>query len=324
MTRAIAALGDINIDLVLEVDRFPSPGDEAFATGHGTGLGGSASNTAVTLARLGLTTILLARVGTDEFADRALRDLAGAGVGIDFVQRDPALPTGLNVVLVDEHGERTMVGVRGANPAYKADSSWAGEARWLHVSGYALLEEPQREAALSALSTAADEAIPASVDIPSGVGQRLGGELLSHLAGATIVSIGAETLRALAPDIAPSDLLQAGVSQVAITAGGDRFRIVSAAMELSLTPPDVEVVDTTGAGDAFVAGLIAARLAGLDPGPSAVVAGTLGASATRRSGSGTQDGLLSGLTSLLQSSRWMDADPAWVEGARRFLTAGLS
>ncbi|MGA7271829.1 MAG: carbohydrate kinase family protein, partial [Acidimicrobiia bacterium] len=244
MTRAVAALGDINIDLVLEIDRYPSPGEEAFARGRQTRLGGSATNTAVTLARLGLATRMLARVGADEFADRALRDLTGAGVGIDCVQRDPALPTGLNMVLVDEHGERTMVGVRGANAAYEADPNWEGEARWLHVSGYALLEEPQRGAARSALSAAADRGIPASIDIPSGVGHRIGKELFSHLDGTTILSVGAGTLREVA-GIGAVDLLQAGVSQVAITAGADRFRILSAAVDLSLTPPDVEVVDTT-------------------------------------------------------------------------------
>ena len=233
-----------------------------------------------------------------------------------------SLPTGLNMVLVDEGGERTMIGTRGANAAYRDTPGWEEATRWLHVSGYALLEDPQRSAARVALATAADRGIPISVDIPSGVVRRIETGLRADLAGAAIVSLGTDTLSQLAPGT--DALLDDGISLLAITAGRNRFRVVSTGAELTLTPPDVQVVDTTGAGDAFIAGLIAAQLAGLDPGPSAVVAGTLGASATQHPGSGAREGTLAALTPLLQPSRWKDAHPTWVETAREFLAAGLA
>lgn len=320
MAGAIASLGDINIDLVVEIDRYPSNGDEAFARGQQTRLGGSATNTAVTLARLGLATRMLARVGTDEFGRRATRMLTDNGVDVDWVQHDSAHPTGLNIVLVDEEGERTMVGMRGANVSYTTSPGWEQGATWLHVSGYALLEGPQRDAAHSALATAADSGIPSSVDIPVGVGRRLGEQLRTDMAGAAIVSVGAATLAEISPGHdAVATLLDAGVSVLAITAGPNRLRMASDGADFSLTPPRVEVIDATGAGDAFVAGLIAARMAGLELGPAAVAAATLGAAATRQAGSGAEVTSPVASAELLDPAHWADADPSWIQEAADFL-----
>jgi sugar/nucleoside kinase (ribokinase family) len=89
---------------------------------------------------------------------------------------------------------------------------------------------------------------------------------------------------------------------------------------VAVTPPAVEPVDATGAGDSFVAGLVAARLAGLARGPSLVVATALGAAATTHRGAGTALGDTDRIRSILDGDMWVDAEPEWLEQATRFLT----
>lgn len=318
MTPAIAALGDINIDVLLKVATEPGRGEESFADTSSFSLGGSAVTTAVVLSRLDFGVTLLGQAGDDEFGRRAIAELEEAGVETDLVAISHADPTGMNIIMVTPDGERTMIGVRGANRAYRGDSRWAGRCGWLHLSAYALLEEPQRSAAREALDLATTEGIPVSIDLPSGVARNLGTEAFPDVSRATVLSGGGAALAAITPGPDPIEsLLGSGVAVLAVTAGVGAFRLFTGAEEIELTPPTIDPVDTTGAGDSFVAGLVASYLWELEAGPMAVVAATLGAVASLRQGGGNESWRPDLVGRVLEADRWADADPDWLEAAHR-------
>lgn len=316
----IAAFGDVDIDLFVDVGEFPRPGDEVFAKAARTGLGGSAVNTAVRLVRLGFDAMILAQVGDDAFGRQATSTLERTGVDTSRLTVSRTDSTGMNVLMVTPDGERTMVGLRGANTQYPGSPGWETEADWLHMSGYALLEGRQRESAEEALACARTREIPISIDIPSGVARVVGTGLGEALGGATIVSVGREPLSMIFPgDDAVGNLLATGVDSLAVTAGGDPFSIYSGDETLTLRPPPVEVVDTTAAGDAFIAGLIAGTLRGLGLGPQAVLAAALGAAATRSQGAGNEQSGAEEVVRLLHPGGWPSVDEEWLQAARAVL-----
>ncbi|HEX2153578.1 MAG TPA: carbohydrate kinase family protein [Acidimicrobiia bacterium] len=315
----IVSMGDVDVDMLVLVDPYPRPGEESFADEATIGLGGSAANTAVVLAGLGFDVGVMAQIGRDEFGARAARLLEEAGVDTDLIVATDADVTGMNLVLVDAAGERTMIGLRGANPGHEGSPGWERSCEWLHLSAYALLEEPQRHAARQALALARARSIPVSIDVPSGVASALGGELLHDLEGSSLVAVGAGALSSLVPRSAAEGLLDLGIETVAVTDGGKPFSLHRRDRVLTLTPPRLEVVDATGAGDSFVAGLIAGQLWGADIGTAAVLAGCLGAAATQRKGAGTslaEDEIVAGL---LADEPWPDAEPQWFQRARRLM-----
>lgn len=318
VTDTIAVVGDVNVDIVASVDRLPALGGEEFAHRIDFGLGGSAANTAAVLAALGLRPLMVGMVGDDQLGHRARELLMDAGVGTRHLDTTAVAATGTNLILVTADGERTMVGHRGANRLWNgATGDWAAEADWLHLSAYALLEDPQRSAALAGLEAAFEMGTPVSVDVPAGVAESLATDLVGRIAGADLVSMGRRSVRAL-PGDPVSELLDAGADLVAVTAGADSFTLRSHAADVTLTPPRVEAVDATGAGDAFVAGLIAARRAGLEPGAAAVLAGALGAATARhqkREGIPTASMILR----LLEDGPWPNARSEWLRAARQFV-----
>lgn len=317
MPSEIVALGDINIDLTIPVEAPPAPGDEAYVDEAATALGGSALNTSRVLARLGLGVGMLAAVGDDDWGRRATGELAAAGVATDCVQFVDG-STGLNLIMVSPGGERTMVAVRGANRLLELPPAWSDGCRWLHVSAYALLQDPQRQACLGALETAHRHGIPVSVDIPSGVAKDLGSKLVDDLGPVRCLSAGWRSIEIVTGGAGTESLLDGGIDLVAVTAGAHPVKLVSAGDSVAVGPPRVEAMDTSGAGDWFVAGLIAATYRGLQLGPSAVVATALGAAATLSAGTGT-DGMVERLSRVL-AAKWNDVEAEWIEAARPVLS----
>lgn len=316
----IAAFGDINIDAVLEVDRLPALGDEVFSTRRQELLGGSAVNTAVVLSRLGFETAVMGAVGDDDAGHRALYQLGTIGVDTDLIAVSQTHPTAMNTILVTPDRERTMIGARGANVTYTVASGWEEGADWLHVSGYALLEGRQQRSALTVMETAANKGLPVSLDVPVGVGERIRHLVSDRLATLRVVSGSEPSLAEVTGSAEPArSLVDSGVPLVAMTSGADPLRLVHFDADVALTPPRVDPVDVTGAGDALMAGLIAGAIAGLDPGPTAVLASATGAAATLVSGA--SDTLADPETwgYLLSADRWSDAAPTWLATVTSFV-----
>ena len=289
MTRVIC-VGDIMTDVVA---RLPGPlaiGSDTPTTVSFLG-GGSAANTACWLAAAGVPSVIVGRVGDDDRGRTAQVLLREAGVQL-AVTVDRDRPTGTCVVLISDTGERTMVPDAGANSALQVtdlpiELFVAGSH--LHVSGYALLNATVRPTALAAIALARDRGLTLSVDAASASLIRAvgSGQFLSWIGRPTPLFANAEEAEALSGHINTTDAARAlsfhyGQSVVKLGADGALWAEDGIAHSVPTTP--LRVVDTTGAGDAFAAGFLAARIGGIAPLLATRLAHTYAASAVTKLG----------------------------------------
>jgi sugar/nucleoside kinase (ribokinase family) len=229
----LVVLGDLMVDVVTRVSEPLATGSDTAARISVQG-GGSAANVAAWAAHLGTPVSLVCRVGRDDRGRAAVDELRGVDVHVTV---DYERPTGTCVVLVQPGGERTMLPDPGANDAPLGEIPLG---RHLHVVGYALLRDGPRASALAAIERAREAGMTVSVDPSSWALLRPGAIpdvdlLLPNEREATLVD---------------------GEMVVKLGAQGARWG------DLAVPAEPVEVVDTTGAGDAFAAGFLSARLEG--------------------------------------------------------------
>jgi ribokinase len=284
----VITLGDINVDIIAAIPAYPSRGGDSVADGASLHTGGSAVNTAIALAGLGLEVGFIGRVGQDALAAQALADLADAGVDTRLVQFDPTIPTGIIFIAVTPDGERTMFGARGANsytdPQLLDEAYFVG-TRWFHFSGYTLLAEPQRSTALRALELARGVGAQISLDVGVEPALRAQHEIQRVLPLVDIVFPNETELFLLTDGIdsgqAPVHLLKRGVGAVVAKYGANGSEVTLTHLRAAMPAFSVSPVDTTGAGDCFDAGFIFGRLAGLDWEEAAVIGNAVGALSTQ-------------------------------------------
>jgi sugar/nucleoside kinase (ribokinase family) len=275
----ITVVGDVGLDVVAKLAG-------AVVFGHDTRAavavapGGAGGNTAAWLAKQDVDVSLIARVGADEAGRTAATELTASGVRCLFAI-DPELPTCCVVVLVAPDGDRTMLADRGANKAFAPDDvvlpAVQGRGH-LHLSGYVLLDDGSRAAGLDALAKAKAAGWTTSVDpqaanhIPS-VGAAT---FLSWVHGVDLLLPNDAELSALGGIEAVLEVVDALV----VTHGRHGASWYSADARVTVPAPQIHETDSTGAGDAFNAGLLATWLAGaqpLDALQAGVLAGTAAA-----------------------------------------------
>jgi ribokinase len=264
----VVVLGDLMVDVVAHLDGAVAPGSDAPAriAFHG---GGSAANVAAWLAAAGMRPALVARIGEDERGRSAEAELRAAGVDTRLAA-DPEHPTGTCVVLVAPGGERTMIPDAAAGDHLAPDDlpdELLGPGRHLHVAGYALLRRGSRAAARSAIERARARSMTVSVD-PSSAALLSPAFLdLAHGAGLLLPNVAEARVLSGEPDPERAARRLAGSVPEVVVKLGDRGAVwtdgrqVRRAAAASVDAP----TDTTGAGDAFAAGLLAARLDGATP-----------------------------------------------------------
>jgi len=298
MTRVIC-LGDIMTDVVARL-----PGPLAVGSDTPTSVafigGGSAANTACWLAAAGVPSVIVGRVGDDDRGRIAQILLREAGVQL-AVAVDRDRPTGTCVVLIAESGERTMVPDAGANSALQVGdlpTELFVAGSHLHVSGYALLSNTVRPTALAAIALAHERGVSVSVDAASAALIRLVGssQFLSWIGRPTPLFANAEEAQALSGHISALDAARAlsfhcGQTVVKLGADGALWAENGQASSVPTTP--LRVVDTTGAGDAFAAGFLAARIGGIAPLLATRLAHTYAAQAVTQLGGRPRPGSLS-------------------------------
>jgi sugar/nucleoside kinase (ribokinase family) len=283
----ILLIGDVMTDVIVRPEGPLARGSDRRAA-IAVEPGGSAANQAAWLAAFGVAVDLVARVGAADVEAEAAR-LAEAGVTPHLVG-DPERPTGRLVALIDPSGERSFFTDRGANEALTAadipDALIAG-ASMIHLSGYSFFAPSPRKAVLDVMRRAGGTPVsvdPASAEFLREVGAQ---QFLDWTKGAAIlfpnedeaaVLTGAddpETQCARLAALYPLVVLKRGANGVAAAAGAARWRVAA---------PAIAAVDTTGAGDAFVAAFLAARLQGAEVDAALESAVTAGAEAATRIG----------------------------------------
>ncbi|MDP9117338.1 MAG: PfkB family carbohydrate kinase [Actinomycetota bacterium] len=280
----VVCLGDVMVDVVAHLRGPIEPGSDRPAKIELRG-GGSAANTAAWLAFAGIRTALIARVGDDPLGIWS-RALLGAGVHAPL-STDLSLPTGTCIVLVGPDGERTMVPDPGANASLcpsDVDAALLTAPGHLHVSGYALFGEAA-QAALHAMALARSSQMTVSVGAASAAPLRaLGAAKFFELVGDDVLLVAnQDEARVLTNRDDPAQAVRALSARVgrAIVTCGVHSALWSSAGQAPLQSPAEPVVvrDTTGAGDAFIAGVLGALLAGGDPRVALATGHKLGAQA---------------------------------------------
>ena len=230
--------------------------------------GGSAANQAVWLASFGAPVDFVARVGLSDVEAESAR-LASAGVTPHLIG-DPERPTGKLVALIDASGERSFFTDRGANEALSAadiPNALIEGAALVHLSGYSFFAPSPRDAVLDVMRRA--DGTPVSVDPASAEFLREAGpeKFLEWTRGAGILfpneeeaevltgSDDPETQCARLAALYPLVVVKRGASGCVAAEGARRWRV---------SAPKVEAIDCTGAGDAFAAAFLAARLGGAE------------------------------------------------------------
>jgi sugar/nucleoside kinase (ribokinase family) len=256
----VAVLGDVMADVVAAVSGPLARGSDTPARVRLSG-GGQGANVAAWLGALGVPVAFVGRVGDDVAGREALAALTALGVDVR-VAVDVTRPTGSCVVIVEPDGERTMLPDPGANdaPAELPDGLLrAGDH--LHVAGYALLREGSRPGALAALDAARAAGATTSLD-PSSAALLDRGSFSGLRFD--VVRANLDELRALTGGDDPRALC-ALAAEVVVTLGAGGAVWTDGTRGEHVPAEPAEVVDTTGAGDAFVAGLLAARSQGAGP-----------------------------------------------------------
>jgi ribokinase len=262
--------GQIARDLVLVVDEAPGPGQSAGVRERREMLGGKGANQAVGLAQLGMRPALAGVVGGDRLGRRLLAQAAREGVDTAMVVRRPGERTALIVDIVDAAGQwRYLEDIPAGTLLTEGDIGACQQlfrpGRWVSVQ----LQQPPA-AALAAAAAAHRAGCKVVLDGAPADAQRAAAllataDVLRADARETGMLAGSAVSTAADAGKVAADLLRRGPSLVALAVGDAGNLIAWPEDSVFLPLTDTPVVDTTGAGDAFMAALITALAQGADP-----------------------------------------------------------
>jgi ribokinase len=231
MPLRIVVVGSVNLDLVARVERLPRPGETVGGATFARVPGGKGANQAVACARLGAKVTMVAAVGTDPLAEEALAGLHEAGVTLELYESADE-PTGVALIQVDQAGETTIAVAPGAN------------------AKLGTVELPKHDAVLCQLEVP-DEAVLSAWEECTGL-------FCLNAAPARPIAVDADLT------VVNRHELEALVRRdglVALTLGAEGAVLLEDEEEVArASPPPVDAVDGTAAGDAFTACLLVSVL----------------------------------------------------------------
>lgn len=260
---SLCVVGSINADLTVNVGRHPTPGETLMGSGGGITAGGKGANQAVAAAKLGTPVVLVGAVGTDANAEPATALLRDAGVDLAHVE-DVDDVTGLAVITVAAGGENTVLVVPGAN-ALVGGEYVQRHAAAIEAAELVLLQgEIPADGFARAVELACGRVVvnlAPVVDVPREALLRADPLMANeHEAGLVLQQLGLDG--AGTPEELARRLLDAGFASVVLTLGSAGALVASGGELTHIESPNVDAVDTVGAGDAFAGAFCHRILAG--------------------------------------------------------------
>ena len=307
----VLCLGQFTADVVVKsVERIPKRGKSEFIDKIELHNGGCACNTAVALAKIGIKTGVMGKVGRDGFGDFLVKLMGSCGLDLRGLKKDPNIGTSSTVVLVSPDGERTFLHYSGANADLTVDDidfNLAKEAKILHLAPTYLLPQLDGEPTAQILKEAKEMGLRTSLDTAwDARGQWLNliepslpyiDIFLPNLEEARMIS-GISNIREIARFFR-SD----GVKIMGLKMGKKGCYIQAENKEFRIPAFHVKVVDTTGAGDGFVAGFLTGIVKGWDLKLTGEFANAVGGCAV------TSVGASQGIKSLDETLQFMKTTP---------------
>jgi ribokinase len=286
---SVIVFGSINIDLVARTPRLPAAGETL--TGHAFEMipGGKGANQAVAVARLGISTIMVGRVGNDSFGQTLLQGLKTDAVGCEQVIVDASTHSGVAVIAVDDNSENNIIVIPGANGQIAAaDVERLGSV--LPLAQVLLLQlEIPLPAVISAAQAAQQAGVkvildpaPAQSDLPADLYAAVDIITPNQVEASQLVGFPVQDLETAHQ--AALILQQRGVQTAIIKLGKLGALCLSESETFQVASFPVQAVDTVAAGDAFNGGLAAGLAAGLPLAQAATQAAAVAALAVTKAG----------------------------------------
>ena len=252
-------IGDVTVDHMHFLERIPVAGEDITPSRSVLLPGGAGGTMAYHAAHLGHTVTLAARVGKDPFANVALENLKKSGVQLSALQFDTNIMTSTVTILVTEGAERTMISASGANrylDVSQIENKTLTASDAVIISAYALISGAQREYTLNAMQQAKTAKIPVFIDLGTGAVNAAGTSLLEMVKSADYLLMNQLELFRITGKNSISEALEnleaLGLQTVVIKVGALGAILWTPKESELLEGYAVEnVLDTTGAGDAF-------------------------------------------------------------------------
>ncbi len=293
----ILVLGDVNVDIIARVKTFPQPGEECLAQSLELHCGGVGANYALALRQWSISPRLVACIGHDDFAAFVLRKLANHGVDVSNVQRTSASVTGLLYINVTPNGQRTFFGSRGANRFPMAVS----------MMGYSFLDPSAEATAKQLLKAVRSHGGWVSLDVGMAPSEQIPGKILQIVKQVDLLFVSSDEATVLTgirdPRKSYHQLEKAGASNVVMKLGKRGCLILHEGKLCHVPSFAVRAVDSTGAGDAFAAAFLQARLRGWPHVEAALVANAAGAAAAATAGAGENMPTLRQIAHIVRTQR---------------------
>jgi ribokinase len=264
----VIVFGSINKDLVATAPRLPLPGETLLGRDFFTAPGGKGANQAVAVARLGINTYMVGRVGAHSFGAELIQGLQVAGVKTDNIFIDETTSSGVAIITVDDRGENEIVVIPGANGKVNQDD--VNRLSVILPGSEVLLL--QFEVPMTPVLEAARAAKKAGVKVildPAPVQTNVPDELYSLIDIITPNEVEAAQLVGFAVDsqesakLAATVLLQKGVKNAIVKLGAKGVVCANNEDTFFVSAFSIDAVDTVAAGDAFNGGLAAGLASGL-------------------------------------------------------------
>ncbi len=288
MIPRIAVIGSANVDLVIRAHHAPAPGENVLGDDLRMIPGGKGANQAVAVARLGGRARFIGRVGRDSFGEMLLASLRAAGVETGDAAALADAPTGVALIVIDSHGQNSIVVAPGANRRLTPADIQALRPALEKLDAILMQLEIPIETVVHAIRLAREINVPVILDAGPALAQppeeifRVA--LLSPNEAEAGALLGCAIRDLKDAEEAGREMLRRGAGAVALKLGSKGALLVTEEECLHVPALAVNVVDTTAAGDAFTAALAVYRAEGL-PLPQAVrMANKAGALATTKLG----------------------------------------